>query len=100
MTSLLIAEKEQQIHAAALQPLEELLLGARSLENIALQAQPVGELVLEKEVRLALLADALPHFDIQVLPGLLADGELRSQSTLNRRRNLEGVEVQRVADRL
>ena len=72
----------------------------RALQHVGLQPQPPGELVLEDEVRLALVADALLHLDVQVLPDLLADGERRRAAAVRRGVDLEGVEAERVADRL
>ena len=74
-TAVSITEKKQQVDAAALQAFEQLLLGARALEHVGLQAQPFRELVLEDEVGLALVADVLLHPHVEVLSELLTDGE-------------------------
>ena len=74
--------------------LEQLLLGARSLHDVGLQPQPPRELVLEDEVRLILVADALLHLHVEVLAQLLPDRELGGVAVLGRGADLEQVDVQ------
>ena len=53
--------------------LEQVGLGRRALEDVGAQAQPLGQLVLENQVRLVDLADPLLHFHVEVLADLLTD---------------------------
>src|SRR5262249_58297445 len=75
--SYLVAEKEQQIRAAALLALEQIHLRRRALQHVGPHAEPFRELVLEDEVRLALIADTPLNFDIEILAALLPEGDLR-----------------------
>src|SRR6266498_3480719 len=73
-----VAEEEEQILSASLRPLEQLLLRARALDDVRLQADPSRELVLDDEIGLTLIPNALLHLHIEVLSELLAHGHLRA----------------------
>src|SRR4051794_35369304 len=82
--SLLEAEKENQIAARALRTAKQRLLDVRSLHDVGLQTEPVGQVVFEDEVRAGLVADALLYADVEVLPHLLTERDLGTAAVLRR----------------
>src|SRR4029453_10666615 len=62
--------------------------------------EPPGELVLDDEIGLRLLADDLLHLQVEVLSDLLTDGQLRAAAGFRRQVDLEGVNAERAPNRL
>jgi len=91
-------ERKDQVRARALDLLKQLLLRGGPFQHIRLQAQPFGELVFEDEVRLAVVADPLLDFHIQVLTQLLTDCQLRGAAGVGREVDFELIQVERVGD--
>ena len=76
---------------------EPVVSGARG----GLQAQEVGELILDQELGDVALAELLPQLDERAVADLLAERDARAEvARFGRRRDLEEIEVERAADRL
>src|SRR5580765_8556819 len=94
-----VTEEEQQIDAAAFHSLEQLAL-LRALDEVGLKPQPPLKLVFQHDVGLALIADPLLDVQIDVLPELLAESDLRPLARFGREVDVELGEVERTGDGL
>ncbi len=96
----LVAEEEDQVEAAAFDAAERHALRAADVSAaVRLQAQEVGDLILEDELGRLRVAERLADAEEQLLADLLADASGSARRRLALRLDLELVELERVADR-
>ena len=75
------------------------LRAARVSATDALQAEEIGNLILEDELGRLLGAEALADAEEQPLADLLADAQRRAERSLALRLDFELVELQRIGER-